>query len=297
MLVLIGPTAVGKTEALLKHLVGTAEVVSADSLQAYRGLDIGSAKPGSDTLAKLPHHLLDILSPSEQYNVGEFVHAADVLVEDISKRGKLPVVSGGTAFYIRGFLYGLPGTPPADLKVREMIERETHSIPSDSLHAELEKVDPPAAVKISPTDRYRIIRAMEVIRLTGRPLSSYVVPNTYRSRFEFQVIGLELPRLELYEKIEDRVERMFQEGFVEEVDELRRRGFGSGDPGMQGIGYKELCTTLTEGGDPLEAKELIKSNTKKYAKRQMTFFKRFDPVTWMSPDDGERFSETIANIL
>lgn len=298
VVLIFGPTAVGKTEILLELMAGEAEVVSADSLQAYRGLDIGTAKPEPEVLSRLPHHLIDIRDPDEQYNAGEFVAAADRCVGEIASRDRLPVVSGGTPFYLRNFIYGLPQTPPGDPAVRSQIEAEVEAEGADAAHARLARVDPETAARLSPRDNYRIKRALEVYRLTGKKLSCFSVSYSMRDVFDMLLIGFDRPRDELNRRIELRVNGMFQRGLVGEVASLISAGYTEGAPAMQGIGYREFLQMRQAGCITVSGvRDMITRNTCRFAKRQRTFFRRFPDTCWFHPSEKKRIAQTIERFL
>ena len=259
-------------------LAGKAEIISADSVQVYRDMPIGSAQPSSALLAALPHHLIGICSPDEEFSVADFVCKADALCKDIIGRGKLPVIVGGTAFYIKHFMYGLPVTPKADSAVRNRLQEQMRRDGAASMHAALAAFDPIAARKIHPNDEYRIIRAHEIYIASGRPMSSFDLSYQYRERFRFCPLFLNRPREELYRRIECRVDEMFSEGLVQEVQRLVAQGYTADSPAMKAIGYREFFALSPDdpANAPLQAvRELIKRNTKRYAKRQQTFFQSF----------------------
>ncbi|MDR1429352.1 MAG: tRNA (adenosine(37)-N6)-dimethylallyltransferase MiaA, partial [Spirochaetaceae bacterium] len=225
--ILFGPTASGKTALVEELFTGKnalpAELVSADSMQVYRGMDTGTAKPSRELRAKLPHHLIDIRNPDEQFNSGEFVHLADAACLDIARRGKLPVVSGGTAFYLKNFVLGLPDAPPSDSAIRKALKDEWETLGPGPLMEELATVDRESASRIHANDQYRILRALEVYRLTGRPLSSYSSVSGLRGsifprketpplRYRFLLVGLRREREELYRRINERCAAMFRDG-------------------------------------------------------------------------------------
>jgi tRNA dimethylallyltransferase len=284
IVLLFGPTAVGKTETLVQLFAQQAEIINADSMQVYRSLDIGTAKPSEEIFKILPHHLIDILDPNEQYDVGEFVRQADELILEIEGRGKTPVIAGGTAFYLKHFIYGLPETPAGDQEIRRQLNDSARRQGLDLMMEELERVDPESAERISANDGYRIIRALEVYRATGKPLSSYKKTSQPRHPGRTLLIGLQRSREDLYHRIDQRVEVMFEKGLPGEVSRLLHSGYTFADPGMRGIGYREFaeyekgCLTLED------TKELIKKNTRHYAKRQITFFKSLSGVSWFDPD-------------
>ncbi|HAH63674.1 MAG TPA: tRNA (adenosine(37)-N6)-dimethylallyltransferase MiaA, partial [Treponema sp.] len=224
VLVLFAPTATGKTallrtlfaEGSLSFFKGKAEIVSADSMQVYRGMNIGTAKPDSALLSVLPHHLIDICSPREQFSVADFVARADSACAEIYSRGKIPVVAGGTGFYIRAFLLGLPETPDADENVRAELRRRMEAEGPAELYAELRTLDPESAAVIHEHDRYRIQRALEVYAATGRPRSSFRKRVGLRERYAFCTLILSMERKMLYERINQRVDGMFDEGLEQE---------------------------------------------------------------------------------
>lgn len=254
-------------------------------MQVYRGMDIGTAKPSSSTLNKIPHHLIDILPPSEQFSVGDFLRASNRTVSEILSRGKIPVVSGGTAYYLRAFAYGLSDAPRADRAIRLEIIEESRLRGLGDLYRELTGIDPGYAAKLDPSDRVRIVRAIEVYRQTGRPLSSFTLPSAIRSDYRILQVGVELPRQELYDRINLRVSGMIDQGLENEVHRLLREGYGEDDPGMRGIGYREFLAAYGKANPSvLEIAEEIRKNSRRYAKRQLTFFRSFPGVTWIPPD-------------
>ena len=297
-MLLFGPTGVGKTDILLRLFPGKGEIISADSMQIYRGMDIGTAKPERGLRAELAHHLIDIRDPCERYSVGEVVADADRLAADITRRDRLPVVSGGTAFYFKHFLLGLPDTPPSVPEVREGLRAELAKVGAAALHAELACADPEAAGRISTNDEYRILRALEVLRITGRPLSQFALPRAVRERFAFLVIGLVRERDELHRRIDRRVDLMFERGLAEEVQSLLAAGYTFDDPGMKGIGYHEFTGRINGSADASEGiRELVKRNSRRYAKRQITFFRSLPLVRWYHAEDVDGIREVVAHFV
>ena len=294
-LILFGPTASGKTEILEKLFAGSrplcrAEIVSADSVQVYRGMDIGSAKPSALTLAALPHRLIDIRDPGEQFNVGDFVRLADQACAGIAAGGALPVISGGAGFYLRNFVLGLPEAPPSDPLIRRALEAEFRDRGARALMEELAACDPVSAGRIHLNDGYRLRRALEVFRSSGRPLSSFASAGAApgnRPRYRFIILGLERPRQDLCRRIDERCALMFRQGLPDEVRRLREAGYGPGDPGMRAIGYREFFVEEAPGqwriDDNLDrVQELVARNSRRYAKRQIPFFASIPNVTWIS---------------
>jgi len=292
-----GPTAVGKSELLSRILDSRFELISADSMQVYRHMDVGTAKPSAQERAQVPHHLIDVADPTEQFNAGRFVTDTEALVAEVRGRGRVPVVAGGTAFYITSLLYGLPEAPPVDAEVRENLRRLERDEGKTALYRLLLQSDPLAASRIEANDRYRVMRALEVWQSTGRSLFSFRWPREPRTDYRFLLIGLDRPRDELYRRIEQRVQAMFDSGLVAEVASLLDRGYGPRDPGMRGIGYRELLQMRRGCGTLADARELIAQSTRRYAKRQLTFFRAVPGVSWVSPDRAAEVTERIETFL
>lgn len=301
---LFGPTASGKTDILSRVFAGgrlrtrPAVVVSADSVQVYRGLNVGSAKPSSELLAELPHELVDVREPDEAFSVGDFVRLADEACERAVARGDLPVISGGTAFYVKAFIVGLPSAPAAEPGLRAALQAELAERGAAAMHAELALVDPVSAARIAVADAYRIGRALEVYRGSGRPLSSYVPPGAPRRCWEVLAFAVDRPRAELYARIEARVDGMMAGGLPEEFRSLVDRGYGAADPGLRAIGYAEFFEAGE--GDPYrgldrldEVSRLIKLHTRRYAKRQLTFMRALPGLRWIRPDEADALPDRI----
>jgi tRNA dimethylallyltransferase len=305
VLILFGPTASGKTDILLNLFNSGAsavqgEVISADSMQVYCGMDIGTAKPSEKERALLPHHLIDIRSPAEQFNCGDFVHLADEACLDITNRGKLPVVSGGTGFYLKNFILGLPEAPPSNAEIRTQLKQELRDKGAAALMEELAACDPVSAGRIHINDEYRLMRALEVWRLCSRPLSSFQVPAAVsRPQYNFIIIGLSRTREELYRRINLRCESMFREGLAAEVQKLYEEGYTPRDPGLRAIGYREFFVeeagTWRISNDLAGVQALVAQNSRRYAKRQITFFASIPGVKWI--EAGKNGAETAERIL
>lgn len=262
-------------------------------MQVYRGMDIGTAKPSAEFLAEVKHHLIDIRDPSMQFHAGDFVRMADELCKDIHGRGMLPVICGGTGFYFKNFIFGLPEAPASSEDIRLMLEKRLESEGSSVLFKELSIVDPVSAERIEVNDHYRLVRALEVFQNTGKPLSDYRVPDTPRSGYRFFLIGLDRPRDELYRRINERVEQMIGEGLESEFKKLREHGYGPEDPGMKAIGYSEFFDYESGKTNFEKTVELIKRNSRRYAKRQITFFRQLPDINWYSPEDLEGISDAV----
>lgn len=282
-----------------------AIVVSADSMQAYRGMDIGTAKPDGPLLALLPHRLIDFLGPAEQYSVGEFVRLAEAACRDIAASGGLPVLAGGTGFYVRAFVCGMPSSPAADPATRASVASDLAARGAEALREELRGVDPRSAERISLADIYRLTRALEIVRSTGRPLGDFAPPEAPRGDFDILLLGVERPRDELYARIEVRVDSMFEAGLAREFLGLYRSGFRERAPGMRAIGYREFFDLPAAlFGLPAEAferlpeldtvRQRIKQDSRRYAKRQMTYFRSLPGIRWMPPRADELASAISA---
>jgi tRNA dimethylallyltransferase len=306
---LFGPTAVGKTRSLnlLSERFPGLEVISADSVQVYRGLDIGSAKPSAEELRRIPHHNIDVVDPDQGYTVADFVRSAEHAISDIRSRGGLPVVSGGTAFYIKHLWFGLPESPPADPSIAAELAREAEIRGMEALRAELREVDPVSSERIAEADRYRILRALEVYRSSGRPLSSYPVPRRPRDDMQVLPLALKRDREDLYRRIDRRVEQMFADGLEAEVRDLIRGGCASRDPGMKAIGYREFfaedALSILQSGQSLPPEIRtriigeIQQASRRYAKRQMTFFRSLPDVRWIDADTADFPDSAMSAII
>ncbi len=297
VLVLFAPTATGKTELLFKLFGGNdkARVISADSMQVYRGMDIGTAKPTLAEQKILPHYLIDIKNPDEQFSVAEFVERADGLCERFYNEGAIPVVCGGTGFYVRSFLLGLPSTPTGDEAMRAALRAELEERGKAEMWKELLKSDPDSAKKIDPADSYRVLRALEIYRLTGKPRADFAQSPKLREKYDFTTIILERGREELYRRIEERVDKMFEAGLEAEARGLMQK-YGADAPGMQAIGYREFFEK-SASGEPLSTAEImekIKRDSKKYAKKQCVFTRGIPGATTVQMDGGEAAAITEA---
>jgi len=294
---LVGPTGVGKTEAsvwLAKRV--NAEIVSADSMSVYRGMDIGAAKATPREREEVRHHLIDVVEPTEPFSVGTYRKLATAAIEDIHRRGKLALVCGGTGLYVRSLVDGLFEGPEADWGLRDELLAEAERKGPEVLHARLREVDPEAAEKLSPKDVRRLVRALEVHSETRRPISQLQVQWKRKSR-TVPIFGLTMGREALYERIEQRVEEMFRHGLVEETKRLLERGLRENRTAMQAIGYKEVVRFLDGEYSLNEAKTVLKRNTRRYAKRQLTWFRKDDRIRWYIIGDYKTRGQLYAALL
>ena len=287
LVLLAGPTATGKTaRALALAETLGAEIVNADSMQVYRRMDIGTAKPDPGERARVPHHLLDVADPDEHFDAARYAALAREAVSGIHRRGRLPLVVGGTGLYMRALTRGLCESPAIPPEVRAALREECEARGAAALHGELSRVDPETAARLHPNDRQRVLRAIEVFRASGTPLSHLQAAHRFlHSPYRAVKIALERPREELHARIGARVSAMLAAGFREEVLGLIEAGYGCDLRPMQSLGYKEMCAHLA-GALPLaEAAALIARETRRYARRQLTWFRGDPEFTWFHADD------------
>lgn len=286
LIAIIGPTAVGKTAfslTLAKKL--GAEVISVDSRQVYRYLDVGTDKVDRETRREVVHHLIDIADPDEIYSAADFVSDASDAVTRIMARGRVPLLIGGTAFYYKALCGALSEGLPSDPNVRAKLKAEIEERGLEALHAELSSLDPTAAAKIHPNDPVRVMRALEIYRITGKNASWwYDKHNKIDSQYNIFYIGLTRDRTNLYRNIEIRVKCQFASGYPEEVEWLLSRGYSPDLPAMQGFGYRELVQYVQGGCTLAEAIQGDIRSTKAFSRRQMTWFKHFEPAVWYDMD-------------
>jgi tRNA dimethylallyltransferase len=287
LVIVLGPTGVGKSGAgLFLARTFNGEIINCDSMQVYRGFDIGTDKPTAAMRAEVPHHLLDIIDPDSQFTAADFVREALAAIQLIQGRGRLPFVVGGTGLYLRALLEGLFPGPGRDPSVRRLLEAEAAESGLDSLRKRLEKVDPSYARLVGPRDKVRIIRGLEVFVLTNTPISEHFAKTTSAvGHFHPVRIGLRLGRPVLYQRIEDRVDRMFRAGLVEEVRNLLAAGVPETSPPFRALGYKHVLRFVKKEIPLEEAVRLTKLDSRHYAKRQLTWFKKTAGVTWFPAED------------
>jgi tRNA dimethylallyltransferase len=282
VIALVGATGTGKS-ALAVELAEKidAEIINADALQVYRGLEIGTAKPSDEQRRRVPHHLLDILEPEQAFSAGDFARRARTAIAEIEARGRFAIVVGGSGLYYRSLFEGLSRMPPVDLEIRQTLEAELASGGLALLRAELENVDPATARRLTRGDTQRILRALEVWRATGRTLASWQAEKPPEELLERLTIGLTLSRTILYDRLAVRVRSMVASGWIEEVSRLLDRGVDPGVPAFQAIGYRQIVAHLLEGRDLQATLDEILRATRHYAKRQETWFRRERDVLWL----------------
>ena len=283
LLCLLGPTAVGKTEIaiqLAQHL--NAEIVSVDSRQIYRQMDIGTAKPTPEERQTAPHHLIDCVDISQPFSVADYQSLVDTAIADIRSRGKQVLLVGGAGLYFRAVVDGLFEGPDADSALRERLEQEAAQRGVDVLHERLRACDPVSAERIHPNNVVRVIRALEVYELTGTPMSEHQQQwHQEKQRYPFIAFCLTLPRALLYQRIEQRVDVMLANGLIAEVEALLAAGYARDTVALQSFGYKELIAYLDGECTYLEAVEQLKRNTRRFAKRQLTWFRKDTRIEWI----------------
>lgn len=292
LIILTGPTAVGKTAlsiALAKAVNG--EIISADSMQVYRHMDIGTAKIKPEEMQGVVHHLIDYCEPSEEFHVVRFATDAKQCIEEIYERGHIPIIAGGTGFYIQAVLYGIDfGENDGDMAYREELERQAKELGAEWLHNELRKVDEKAAEAIHPNNVKRVIRALEYWKQTGEPISEHNEREKEKeSPYNAAYFVLTDDRAKLYARIDERIEEMLAEGLVAEVQQLADMGYDTSYVSMQGLGYKEILAYLAGECTLDEAVYILKRDTRHFAKRQLTWFKREKEVIWL---DKQKYSST-----
>lgn len=300
LIVLVGPTAAGKSSlalALAERVEG--EIVAADSMQVYRGLDIGTAKPSADDRRRVPHHLLDLVEPDQPFTAADYVRLASAAIADIRARGRLPILAGGTGLYIRALFRGLFDGPGEMTVLRETLYQEAARVGSAVLHRRLETTDPEAAAAIHPNDLFRIVRALEVTTVSGRPISTLRAEARRQHRSipgPVLTFGLERNRQELYQRIDMRVEAMMTQGLLREVRGLLDQGYRATLKPLQAIGYRHMVEHL-EGRIGLDgAATALQRDTRRYAKRQLTWFRHQDEIEWL-PVEGSVVRERMFGLL
>lgn len=294
--VIAGPTASGKTALAIELArIFDGEIISADSMQVYKYMDIGAGKPSKEQRGAVPHHLIDIAEPDEDYTAADFMRDADTAIKDIHKRGKRVFVAGGTGLYIRALLHGIIEGPAGDKALREALIAEAAEKGRGWLHERLESLDPEAAASIHPNNLRRALRALEVTLLSKRPSSELKKEHAFlEDRYDVLLMGLKMDRQSLYAAIDERVDGMLAKGLVHETKSLVDAGYSTSLKPMNGLGYKEAAGFLT-GEYPLaEAVRLIKRNTRRYGKRQITWFNKEPGIIWFSPKDKEGIREAVA---
>lgn len=299
LVAIVGPTAVGKTEISLEVASKlNGEIISCDSMQVYRYMDIGTAKPSPAERARVPHHLIDVVDPDEPFNVAKYQELARAAISDITARGRLPILSGGTGLYMKAvtcdLLFPMEG---ASWELRKRLLEEAQSLGPGHLHARLAEIDPETARRLHPNDVRRVVRALEVYELTGTPLSEHISRTSgCKPRYDLVAIGLTRDRARLYQRIDERVNRMIEAGLVEETKRLLSLGYRRTLTSGQALGYREIVDYLMGRATLSETIGLIQRNTRRYAKRQLTWFRADPRIIWVDLDRFPSTSEACAEI-
>lgn len=298
IIIIAGPTAVGKTEYAIETAKAIdGEIVSADSMQLYKYMDIGSAKPTPEELSQVKHYLVDEIDPREKFSVAQYQKLAKAAIREIFDKGRVPVISGGTGLYINSLMYEMDfAAPPSDEAFRKELEDTALKRGRAYLHLKLAELDPDAAARIHPNNVKKVIRAIEAAE-NGDKIKDFKKAQIPAEDYDVMLAGLTRERAELYERINRRVDILIEKGLADEVSTLMQMGLGYDDISMKGIGYKEIIGSL-EGKYPIEeAIELIKKNTRHYAKRQLTWLRRYDNVKWFNLSSYEDKTVAMGDIL
>ena len=299
VIAIAGPTAVGKTKFAIEVARRfDGEVVSCDSMQLYKFMNIGSAKPDAEELAQVKHHLVDIIDPRVPFSVAEYQQLAKAAIADVMSRSKVPVISGGTGLYLNSLIYDMDfSSNPGDLTYRKELEKIAEEEGSEAVHRMLQNEDADAAALIHPNNTKRIIRALERLHDgegNVRPFSG-ILKET--DDYEMILVGLTRERQELYDRINARVEILINNGLVDEVKELMAMGLTSDDISMKGIGYKEIIAFLNNEYDLETAVDTVKKNTRHYAKKQLTWYRRYDKINWLNISEFNSDEEAIEELI
>lgn len=298
VIVIVGPTASGKTKLsieLAKQING--EIISADSMQIYKYMDIGTAKPTIEERQGIRHYLIDEVTPADEFSVARFQGLALKYIEEIISKNKIPIVVGGTGLYINSLIYNIKFTEiNTDWELRKKLQEVAREKGNEYLHSELRKIDPEAAEKIHVNDTRRIVRALEVYYITNKPISYYQkISRSEPPKYKFILFGIRMDREKLYNRINKRVDEMIEKGLVDEVKRLLEMGYDKCSIAMQGLGYKEILWYLKGEANLSEVIELLKRDTRRYAKRQMTWFNSIKDIIWLDINDD--YTEAIKKII
>jgi len=300
LVILLGPTGIGKTDLSLKLAKAlNGEIISCDSMQIYKYMDIGSAKVSTDDQLEIKHHMVDIVYPEEEFTVADFKRKAEAIINDLNNKGKLPIVTGGTGLYINSLVYNLNFTRVgADYELRAELEDLAEKNGAKVVHNILTNVDPESAKKLHPNDLKRVIRAIEIYKLSGTTMSQY--NKNFRTEvtdYNLSMIGLTMDRQNLYERINLRVDKMIEAGLIDEVKFLLDKGYTKDLVSMQGIGYKEFIDYLDDKMTLEETIDIVKKKSRNYAKRQLTWFRRDNRIKWFNKDEYLREEDILKDII
>jgi tRNA dimethylallyltransferase len=299
LLIIVGPTAVGKTELsiyIAKRLNG--EIISADSMQIYKKMDIGSAKPTDKERKNIPHYLIDEIDPREFFSVVDFQKRAKKYIDMILQKNKLPIIVGGTGLYVNSIIYQMNFTKAKpNWELRKKLEMESEVYGKEYLYKKLKELDKEAASRIHPNNVKRVIRAIEVIQENGEKIKDFKKALIENPEYHYAMIGLMRDRRELYDRIDRRVDLLIEKGLIDEVRELIKLGLKEDDISMKGLGYKEIIKYLKGEYNLKEAVQILKRDTRHYAKRQITWFKRYDKIKWFYLTKYDSIKDVVADII
>ncbi len=293
IIIICGPTAIGKTDISVKLAKNRGEIISADSMQVYRFMDIGTAKPDNSLLKQVKHHLIDVIDPDEEFSAYRFKSEAEKIIDNLYSEKKMPFIVGGTGLYIRALVYGMSEAPGKNKRIRDRLMGLLENKGVNYLYQRLYKIDPVYADKISSSDRVRILRALEVYEISGVPFSRYNQLHKKEPRYNLLWIGLNMDREKLYMNINRRTEKMFENGFVDETKKLLKMGFSKEIISRRGIGYIDVIKYLDKEITLEEAIANVQKKTRNYAKRQMTWFRKEKLVKWMSAENFEEIKSEV----
>ena len=294
-----GPTAVGKTKYAIEIAKAFhGEIISADSMQIYKYMDIGSAKPTKEELAQAKHYLVDEIDPRDEFSVAEYQALAKSCIEKVFGEGKIPVVSGGTGLYLNSLIYDMDfSVMPKQAGFRKQLEEEAKEFGFEYVHNKLKRLDPAAAARIHPNNLKKVIRALEVYETTGEVIREFQESFVPTQDYGCILIGLSRERGELYRRIDERVDRLIEAGLIKEVEALLKKGLTENSISMKGIGYKEMISYLHGEFDLSEAVRLVKRNTRRYAKRQLTWLRRYPDMIWFDLSEYPSEKEALSAIF
>ncbi len=299
IIIICGPTGIGKTSVAIKIAKKfTGGIISADSMQIYKYMDIGTAKPTKKERREAPHHLIDIIEPDRDFDAAKFVDMAKKKIKDLHKKGILPIIAGGTGLYIKALTKGIFKSEPVRAEIKERLKKEAENRGLSYLYEKLKQKDPESAVKIHPNDSFRIIRALEVFESTGKTISEYHKEHNFKeSPFNALKIGLHMDKKKLYERIEKRVDLMIDSGLLDEVKNLLKAGWSPDLKSMNSIGYRHMALYISGDITWNEAVRTMKRDTRRYAKRQFTWFKADKEIIWYEPDMINDISDHVERFL